>query len=278
MMPFEVVEDEGRTLWVTSDGSSTFYKGQLVSIMAASKANVNGTVVPLAVPAGAADTTNLQVPLGVVTGFNRRAPLLKTVGSWQLEYDAGVVTQANQLAREYTGAEGMYQKGDPQALIQITEILPETMIRGRICKGACGTAVGVVTLTVVTGDGLITPATSTSADAAGIASMGTIYCRTGTNRGLYRVNANTSATAPAVTTAFPYAEAVGDTFVVVPLKQGNSTVYIDGPGLYIDSTAAPSSDGSNLFNIVVYKLSLATAGEEYAEFRFGGDHFNRYRA
>lgn len=281
-MPFDIIEGEGRTFWVSTDGSSTYYKGQLVSYTPATLTNeTNGAVVPLAVSAGAADATNMQIIAGVVVGFNRRTPQYTTVGSMSLEYDTGVVTRAAQVARDWTGQEGMYSKGDPQVLIQIAEILPTTVLRGPICKSALGTAVGVITLTAVgasPADGMVTAATSGSADAASILSCGTIYCRSGANMGLYRVNKNTTITAPSVTTAFPYAEVIGDTFVVVPLKQGNSTIDIEGPGLYINSAAAPVIAGTSRFNVFVYKLYLAEVGKEYADFRFGGDHFCRFRA
>lgn len=281
-MPFSIIEGEGRTLWVPSDGSSTYYMGQIVSFTPATAANnTDGAVVPLAVPAGAADATNMQIPAGVVVGFNRRTPRYTTVGSMSLQYDTGVVLQADQVARDFTGAEGMYSKGDPQVLIQIAEILPTTILRGPICKAALGTAVGVITLTALGGtDGMVTADTANAIDCTtgAILAMGTYYCRKGANMGLYRVNKNTTSTAPSVTTAFPYDEAVGDQFVYVPLKQGNSTVYIAGPGLYIDSTKDPVSAGTTLFNVIVYKLNLAESGNEYAEFRFGGDHFCRYRA
>ena len=278
---FKVIEGPGRTFWVATDGSSTYYKGQLVSYLAASAAANVGTVVPLAIAAGAGDTTNLQLIAGVVVGFNRRTPQYTTLGSLTVEYETGVVTQAAQLAREFTGVEGMYVKGDPQVFVQIAEITPNTVVRGPIFNAAYGTLVGVSTLTAVgatPADGMVTAATANAADAASILNLGTIYCRTGANRNIYRVNKNTSSTAPSVTTAFPYDEVIGDQFVVVPLKQGHSTVVIAGPGMYISSGSAPVAAGTDRFSIFVYKLNLEVAGNEYADFRFNLDHFARFRA
>ena len=280
---FKVIEGTGKRRWVAGDGSSTYYVGQLVSYIAASAAATNGTVVPLAVPSGAGDATNLQVVAGVVVGFNRRYPVSTTVGSVAgIPYDGGaLVTQAAQLAIERFGQEGMYSKGDTQLLIQIEEIFPDSVISGPIYNAAYGTAPTVSTLTAVgasPADGLVTAATANAADAASILNMGTIYCRTGANAGLYRVNKNTTVTAPSVTTAFPYDEVVGDKFLCVPLKQGSSMVYIAGPGLYIDNSKVPTAAGTTLFNIFVDKLNLAVAGAERAEFRFGLDHFARLRA
>lgn len=281
---FSVVEGEGRTLWVAPRGTAqTFYKGQLLSYVAASKANTPGTVVPLAVPAGAADLTNYQVIAGIITGFNRRTPAtVATVGSLKLENAATVVAQADQLSVEKVNNEGMYPKSDQQLLIQMTEILPHTIVRGPIYNAAYGTAHGVSTLLVADVDGMITPVTAgfvaNEWGATAIANAHTLYCRSGANAGIYRVSVNTTATAPAVTTAFPYNAAVGDTFIHAPLKQGHTCVYIGGPGLYIDSSKVPTLAGTTLFSVIVYKLDLSTTGREYAEFRFGGDHFCAFRA
>ncbi len=279
---FTIVEGPVRTFWVPSDGTSTYYMGQILSYVAASKANTPGTVVPLAVPSGAADTTNLQIPAGVVVGFNRRTPRSVTVGTISREYDTGVVLMADEIAREYTGAEGMYSKGDPQVLIQIAEILPNTVLRGPVYNAAYGTAMGSVTSLVASATGFTTAGTGAWAapewGATAIANAHTLYCRTGANMGLYRTTNNTDSTAPDVTVAFPYAVAIGDTFVYAPFKQGHTGVYIGGPGLYIDSAKVPTLIGTTLFSVIVYKMDLSVSGREYVDFRFGADHFCAFRA
>ena len=92
--------------------------------------------------------------------------------------------------------------------------------------------------------------------------------------GIYRVLVDTSATAPAVTTAFPYGVAIGDTFITVPAKQGLSYINITS-GMFID--AALGQDTS-YFNVIVYKLNCEKAGQEYCEFRFLNMHFDNARA
>ena len=274
-MPFDIAENGGRTLWVPMDSSSTYYKGQIVTLIAASKA-MTIAVTPLAVPAGAVDLTNFQIPFGIVTGFNRRTPQSTTVGSMSLEYEAGIITQAAQLAREWAMAESMYSKGDPQPLIQITEITPNTILRGPICNAALGTGPTVVTSTVADTTGWTTAGTTGACDFTPVASVCTAYCRTGANAGLYRVTNDTSTTAPDATVAFPYDVAIGDTFVRVPIKQGFSYAYIAGPGLYID--CGSNYGTTNYFVIFVYKLDLSEAGKEIAEFRFSTEHFTFRRA
>jgi hypothetical protein len=273
-MAFSVVEGEGRTYWCATDGSSTYYVGQLVAATAASKAQIDGTCVPLAVPAGIADTSNFQLILGVVVGLNRRTPQYST--AYQAEYDTGVTTQAAQLARDYTGAEGMYNKNDPQVLVQITEITPYSIIRGNIFNGALGTAPTVVSDTVGTDStGYTTAGTTTACDFTPVAGLGTIYCRTGNNQGLYRVTKDTSTTGPQTNTAFPYVVGKGDTFVRVPLRQGFSDIYIAGPGLFVDCSNNASTTS---FQVFVYELKLQDAGRETVDFRFTADHFCFARA
>ena len=273
-----VIEGKGRVFWAPTDGSSTYYMGQLVSCIAASKANCNGAVVPLAVAAGAFDLTNYQVPLGVVSAFNVRTPVYDPTTT--LQYVTGSsVTQALQLATEKTGAEGMYIKGDPQVLVEVTEITPQSVIKAPIMSATYGTAPTLLTATTAMTDGAVTAITTNASDmSAGVLNMTTIYCRTGVNAGMYRVGKATSNTGPSVTTAFPYNGAIGDTFVWVPMKQGWSTVQIQGPGLFLDSSLVPVVIGTARFGIFIYRLNLAVAGQEYAEFSFEGDHFCAARA
>lgn len=263
-------------IWCSGNGSSTYYVGQLVSIIGASQAQIlNGCCQPLAVPAGVNDTTNKQIPWGVVVGLNRYYDQSTTVGTGSFVYEAGVLTQANQLARTFAGAEGMYIKGDPQALIQVERIYPQTILRGNIYNAAVGTAPTLLTTTAASSTGFNSAGTTNACDYTPVADYSTIYCRTGANAGLYRVRHDTSTTGPVCPLNFPYAVAIGDTFVSVPLKQGYSTVYIGGPGLYIDDS---NNGGTNCFGIHVTRLGLEIAGSEYAEFSFDLDHFCEQRA
>ena len=271
---FRVSERNPRTFWAATDGTGTYYVGQLVAYTAASQAATYGTVVPLAVPNGVADQTNCQVIAGVVVGINNRTPTSNSTG----EYGTAVVSSANQKARDWIGAEGMYIKGDPQLLVQIAEITPSTVVDGDIRAGAVGTSLSVNTVSASTdADGMIsTNVTVNTIAHTPVASKGTIYCRTGANAGIYRVNTNTSTTVPQVTTGFPYNVAAGDTFAIVGFKQGFSEIYIGGPGLYIDNTVSISSNTT--FQVIIYKLDLRTAGKETAQFRFTAPHFDFNRS
>lgn len=279
-MAFEVVESEIRTIWVQADGASTYYLGQPVVWNDAQATHNIGTVVPMVTASGVYDTAQCQCIAGIVVGFNNYTQLY-TSG---LEYGGGAcATQALQAARKvagFQGVEGMYGKNDPCPMIQIALVFSNTFIKAPICQGALGTAPTVLTITALGGgaDGMVTADTTGTNDAASILGMGTIYFRSGANAGIYRVNKNTSATAPSTTTAFPYDPAVGDTLVAVPFKQGQCVLNYTTGQLYAECTTAPTAAGTNQFGINVYKLDLSTAGKEYLIFSFEGDHFCRQRA
>lgn len=283
-MAFSIIENPGRTFWASTDGSSAYYVGQLVVYTQATATELAGTVAPLLFPSGVADGTLKQVIAGVVVGINDRTQTYNSTNG--LQTITGVTTQAALVARDYTGQEGMYSKGDPQALVQIVEILPNTVVSGSIYNATWGTAPTLLTNTATDTTGGTSAFATNTAQATNVANCGTLYCRTGANAGLYRVQTAASATAPTVTIAFPYDIVVGDTFVYVPFKQGNSNIAIgvsgDGTasskGTFVNCDLDPVIAGTNLFNVVVYKLDLSTAGSETVEFRFGADHFARFRA
>jgi len=271
---FEIAEGTTRTYWAASDGTSTYYMGQLVAFTAASKAATPGTVVPLAVPAGAFDTTNFQVVAGIVVGFSDMKQTFNT--TFNKQYATGVVTQANELARDfYNGGTGMYSPNDPQVLIQVAEILPQTVIRGYINETAAS-----VTVETDTGGadstGYTTAGTQSASAFTPVANTCSVYCRSGKNMGLWRTTNDTSTTAMDVTVAFPYDVVAGDTFARFSLKQGMSLIYIGGPGLFIDNTL--SGGTTNYFGAFVYNIKADVAGSEYAEFRFDGCHFSQIRS
>lgn len=270
---FSIAEGTARTFWAGTDGTSTYYMGQLVAFSAASKAATPGTVVPLAVPAGAFDTTNFQVIAGIVVGFSDMTQTFGTYG----QYATGVVTQAAQLARSYyNGGTGMYSPNDPQVLVQVALITPDTVIKGPICETG-GTAPTVVTDTGgADTTGYTTAGTQTACSFTPVANTCSVYCRSGKNMGLYRTTNDTSKTAMDVTVAFPYDVVAGDTFVRLSLKQGLSLVYISGPGLYLDNTLSGGS--TNYFGAKVYNIKADEAGKEYAEFSFDAIHFTQIRS
>lgn len=266
----KIVNQSGeKPTWCSTDGSSTYRIGQLVAISAASKAATAGDVVPLAVPAGAADTTNNQVIYGVILAFNNK--LANSFDSTS-EYIAGVTTKAAQLARTWAFQEGMYIKGDPQVLVLVERIYPHTILRAPICNASLGTAPTVVKDTAGTDTTGYTSAGTTGAcDFAPVANLASIYCRTGANAGMIRKTSDTSTTtAPAVTVGFPNNVALNDSFVRVPVCKGLSYIYITS-GLFLDCSQTPAT---NYYEAIVTDLDLRDAGKEAVEFSFSPVHFS----
>lgn len=259
MAGFEIVEGGSRPIWMPVDygsgGAATVYEGQLV--VAGAVATCQG--VKGWTPAGNADTTADQVPFGVVLGLNNKTPLYNsTYGA----YGTSVGTQATLLARDWRLAEGMWAKGDPALMALVAPITPATILKGRIFDSTWGTAPTLQTVTTGSTDGL--GFTGTTAGFTPVAYNATYYCRTGANKGLYRVSYDTSATVHTFYLPFPYDIAIGDTFVAANIGLGTVKMCLGGGGCFIDNNAAV---GSDYLWADVLELNLETAGSEYAIFR-----------
>ena len=265
MAGFSVVEHPLRTLWAPVDyNSTTLYVGQLV--VAGLNASESGAVKAWN-PAGEGDTTADQVPFGVVVGTNNKEPLYNS--TYKAEYITGVQSQANLLARKYFGQEGMYGKNDPQAMVQVAVLGCDTVLKGRIFNSTYGTSISYVT---VTSGAAGTGFTSGSANHTPVAYNATVYCRTGANKGLYRVTNDTSPTTRTVLHYFPYAIAAGDTFKAVNISAlGSCKMMTDSVGTFIDNSAAVGT--TNWIWIDVYELNLEPDGQEYAIFRINPYQF-----
>ena len=261
-------------MWVPinfANSSDTLYEGQIVGASLASDVPAGEGMVPIGAAAGASDTTGSAVPFGIVIGGNDASP---TYNSTYKGFSiASVGSQANQLARDVRGNEGMFAKGDPQALVKVSVIGPETVIRGRIFNGAYGTAPTVYTNTSASTDGL-TITTSAVAQTP-IAYNVTWYCRSGANKGLYRTAYSTSTTSHTFYLGFPYDIAVGDTFVPIYLRPGTCAAQFDTESTYIEQMPAYAT---NYYLVDVLEIHAETAGEEYAVFKFNADQFAGARA
>ncbi len=267
-MGFHVVQSAPQKVWARVDGTDTLYVGQIVT-------GSSDGVLPINAAVGAADTTGKAVPFGVVIGTSNRSPVSNT--TYNAEYITGVVSQADQLAREWALLEGIYPKREPSAMVEVALIDPSTYIYGPLFNAAYGTAPTVQTITTRQTDGMITPETWSAPDAASFTiNESTIHMRTGLNKGLQRIGVNTTNTLPAVTHAFPYDNTTDDTGLQVPIRElGTAKVNFDGESTYIEVAA---TYGTNYYVIEVIKLDLQTANKEHCVFRFGADQFALARA
>jgi hypothetical protein len=150
------------------------------------------------------------------------------------------------------------------AEVQVTLIRPwDTLIKAPICYTAYGTAPTVLTNTTASAGGVVvTHAGETITDTAD--DLCIVYCRTGANRGLWRV-VTTGATGSQTTTLpFPYAIAVGDTFVKVACVPGLGALDIIATANCINGDAAHAS----YYPVFYHEINCEVAGQEYAVFSF----------
>lgn len=273
-MSFKVEDANVRSGWFPIDrtaATTTLYVGQLVQMHTGS---YNG-VAPIAAASGVGDTSTLSTIFGVVTGTNDLSP---TYDSTYGQYITAVQSVAAQAARRNVGVEGMHGKGDSAPMVQVAILDATTVLRANLYNGTVGTAPTVVTATAVNataGLGMTTGST----DVATVANMCTTYCRSGANEGIYRINKSASATVHTYDHYWPRTLAIGDTFVIVPVRQGVSYVQVTSTAGYIgmgfDVSATPAT---NYYIINVLELDLREAGKESVLFRFHPCHFDKVRA
>ena len=268
---FRVIHSPYKPLWLPVDYNNatgqTVYVGQLVCCGARATAASNG-VFPWII-AGTPDTTADQVPFGVVVGTNNRTPLWSS--TYNTEYITAVQSQAAQVAREWQGQEGMFSKADPQPLVQVCVLTPDTVLEGDIYNGSTHSATAITEAVVTTGSttGAGFTCGTTGFDFTAVAYGATYYCRTGGNMGLYRTGYDTNAGTGAKTmyTYWPYDIAIGDKFVGVNLALGTSLMMMDTTpgGMSINAAAAVGT--ANYIWADVLSLDLRYAGKEKAIFR-----------
>lgn len=273
-MGFTIAHGSPQLIWVPVEPSETIYMGAIVSVDTATP--LEG-VQPIGQAAGASNTTNKDIPLGVVVGMNSTAANRVYSSTYKAEYITQVAAgDVYGSTVDYQGIEGEWARGDRQAFVQIAVIDPSTVLRGPIYNGAVGTAPTEVTVTAGDGgDGI--GCTTSASDVATVANFSTIYMRTGANAGVYRTLTSASTTTHTWLKAMPSSIAAGDKAVVINglRPYGISRMQLDAEGLYVDCSAALTSD---YYNIIVYRLDLSVAGKEYVEFRFDADNFCSTRA
>ena len=265
---FSVVEhatEQHNLKWAPVDQTDVVRVGMLVSVGL-------GGIKPFGTAAGKADLTSVTlgaastVPTGIVVGLNNRNPV--NDATYRTQYGTGVTAQADLLAREWVGAEGVYLKGDPHLYALVHMITPSTVIKGPIFNASYDTA---PTANPETGasdtTGFTTAGTTAAAYAASfLAGNSTIQVRTGANAGIQRRGKNTTNTAPSVYTAFPYDVEENAVIVQVPITNfGPSQIDIDAEGSFVNAAAVYTT---NYYVVNIHKIDLSVAGQEHVTFNF----------
>jgi hypothetical protein len=273
-MAFQVIHPSGQQrIWVPVLAGQTVYTGSIVSVDVATP--LEG-VMPLQVAVGVLNTTNKDIPYGVVVGNNNTAGNSVFNSTYKTDYiTAAAAGAAYGSTTQYQGVEGPWPKGDPIAMVMVDLIDPCTVLRGSIFNAVVGTAPTEATVTVGSGtDGI--GCTSSAVEVASVANLATLYARSGKNRGTYRTLTSASTTTHVWLQAMYKDMEIGDKIVVVGLRPWGPCVgYIHVSGLFFDSSVTAAT---NTWGIDVIRLDLSEAGKEYVEFRFNTDHFCAIRA
>lgn len=260
-----------QTLWAPVEPGETVYTGSIIGLDTATPL---AGVQPMPVAAGAANVTNLDVPLGVVVGNNNTKDNQLFSTTYKTEYITAVAEgSVRGTTTNFTGVEGPWAKGDRYAMVQYIPITAETVLRGSIFNGAYGTATTAAVVSTGSGtDALDFSTATTQPDVATVANFCTAYFRTGASRGSYRILTTASQTTHEFTPDLIADIAVGDLVVCLNGLRpfGMGYMYIDAEGMYIDSSAALTA---NYLMVDVVRLDLTEAGKEYVEFRFSPVNF-----
>jgi len=267
-----VVHDSPQTIWCPMSDAVTLYQGQIV--MHDTSGPLRG-VEPLDDASGAFNLSNSDVPFGVVIGNNLKNKLYDGTYGYEYITSPAAADPYGGSANEYTGVEGPWAKGDPVAMVKVALITPSTILSAPIYSTTPGNPLTVLTVTTSCGGDGIGCTTNATQFTPIVSNMNTIYCRTGGNAGTYRNTDSTSTTVHTWDIAMRNTVAVGDTFVMAPVRmQGFSTVQFDADyGNFIEGQTSPAVAGTNLWAINVIRLDLSEAGKEYCEFMFSSIHF-----
>jgi len=273
-MSMSIVHGSYQSIWVPIKPSATIYVGGLVGMDISSQSE---GVEMLPDAAGVANKTNNDIPFGIVIGTNRKEPLYSSTYKTEYITDPGPTDPHDGASIEYVLVEGPWAKGDPIAMVKIDILLPGAVIRAPIYNAAVGVAPSVVTCTTGDSNGLtgvfgainFTPTTDNDS---------TIYFRSGSNAGAYRVMDAASTTTLAWDVALRNDVAAGDTAVAVPIRShGSSTINFDATTMaWIDCADAPTKAGTNRWSVNVIRLDLSVAGQEYCDFVFQANHYTNF--
>ena len=273
-MPIEVVHGSPQTVWVPIKDATTIYVGGIVSLDNSSVADDSGIqMIPQA--SGASNGSNLDIPLGVCIGTNRKTPLFDTTAKCEYITSPAADDAHDGSSIEYYTQGDIWAKGDCIALAKVAIIDPCTVLRASLFNGAVGTAPTLLTCT--TGNANGTAQTSNATQHTPVNGLATIFCRTGANAGAYRITYNVSTTAHTWYTAMRNDTVVGDTFVSVPLRHFGVS-YVQIGATYASYVDVGQNAGTSYFVINVLELNLKETGKEYVIFRFDGDNFCQARA
>ena len=234
----------------------TMYVGQLV--MPGTFTLTHGGHVQIADVANTA-YEETQPLIGIVTAVADKSRTYVAASSGAQGYgdrSTYTITQATIAANLGTGLSGGGE-------VDVTKIVPfDTLVKGPIYNTVWGTALTeLVVTTADSGGTTITAAGDAITDMTD--AFPTAYCRSGANRGHYRVVTTTdSTTVSTVVIPFPYGIVAGDVFVVAACRLGWGSMQL--------CTGADAIDGdiiqTHYHPVDYHEINLEESGKEYAVF------------
>ena len=230
---------------------ATLYSGQLCQYSGAA----GGQIIPVAAAAAGPDTT---VIAGIVLGKGKNTSPGTSLYSATYRGDTVTydTTLATVLVNSPVGAE----------IAEVQTLTPNSLIKAPVVKDTVGTNPECKADTTGSADGLtIVVATIDTT----VSAYSTVYCRTGANRGQYRVVTTGATTTQTFTVAMPYVCEIGATYCIANITTGLSRISWDTLFMGVDSSYDPST---NYFVAIVHELNLEEAGKEYVTFRLASRH------
>lgn len=280
-MGFQIVHGVPQMQWYPVLNTDTLYVGQLVRASnegvaplrrAIGVGDVSARKTTVGLSADGGSTAINNAIFGVIVGTNAKTPSFSTT------YNAEQITYASPNATTvttdtYAFNAGPWAKGENLAMVKVAILDPTVTLRANLYQSSSvvGTAPTVGTVSAST-SGLT--ATTATVGLTGVASLSTVYFRTGNAAGTYRVTDDASATVHAWDIPLNSTGAnaqLNDTLVKVNLRPvGKCRAQVDTEALWINSGA--SATGS-FFMIDVVRLDLSSSGREYVDFKFDPIHF-----
>ncbi len=276
-MGFTIVHGTPQLIWAPVQNGDTMYEGQLVKSM-------DNGVAPLEQALNNADSANRstaellsvsgssggQAIFGVVVGTNLRTP---TFSNTYNEASIAFATPPGATTETYFGVEGPWAKGDTQAMVRVALIDPSITLRGQVRNSSSVVTTGMTVGTITASAGI--SATTATMGVTTVANMSTLYWRSGTVAGTYRILSSASTTTHtwdnSVANSTGASELNDDTVVTCNLRPiGLSRMQISNEALWVDGSAAVTA---NYFEVFVTRLDLKDAGREYVDFRFASSAF-----
>jgi hypothetical protein len=230
----------------------TMYEGQLLK--SARAASAGGQVAPADI--ATENREDASQIMGICTGIVDGSSGYVTPVSGTAKY--GQKTTYSTTMADITS------KGPSE--VEVTLVIPGiTLVKGYIFDVVWGTALTELTVTTGSTGKVITHASDT---IAGITDdFSTVYCRSGANRGLYRVVTGATANAQTVTVPFPRAITAGDVFVSATCVLGLGGLQVATGIDAIDGDAVlDATTGTGYYTVFYHEINLEETGQEYAVF------------